>query len=87
MSSQIDDTEFVNVLLTSLPDLWKTFITAIQGASVLLDSHIMIGCILKEDCWWRSQLGTSNTALQACSNRSACVGSVKYPKLLLRSDS
>jgi hypothetical protein len=44
MGSEIPDTEFVNSLLTSLPDSWDQYITALQGAGNLtsITSHSLI---------------------------------------------
>ena len=45
----ISDEDFANTLLTSLPDTWSAFITAINASGALITSEILIAWILDED--------------------------------------
>ena len=46
----ISDTEFVNTLLTSLPDSWSVFITVVNASGISPSADVLIVWILNEDC-------------------------------------
>ena len=45
----IKDRDFCNVLLTSLPGSWSTFLTAINASLPMLSSDVLIARVLEED--------------------------------------
>ena len=46
----ISDTEFVNTLLTSLPDSWLVFITLVNASGIGPSVDVLIARVLNEDC-------------------------------------
>ena len=49
LSDLIKDHDFCNVLLTSLPGSWSTFLTAINASLPTLSSDVLITRVLEED--------------------------------------
>ena len=45
----ISDTEFTNALLTSLPDSWSVFITAVNASGISPLADVLIAQVLDED--------------------------------------
>ena len=45
----ISDTEFANTLLTSLPDSWSLFITAVNASGIGPSVDVLIAWVLDED--------------------------------------
>ena len=69
----ITDPDFVNTLLTSLPDSWSTFITAVNAGEVIISSNTLISRILDED--QARQAGAARqTALKASERPGATKG-------------
>ena len=46
----ISDTEFMNTLLTSLPDSWSVFITVVNTSGITPLADVLIAQVLNEDC-------------------------------------
>ena len=69
----ITDSDFANTLLTSLPDSWSTFITAVNAGGIAISSNTLISRILDED--WARQAGAARqTALKASERPGATKG-------------
>ena len=64
----IKDHNFCNVLLTSLPGSWSTFLTAINASLPTLSSDVLIARVLEEDWMHRSTHGT-DTVLRVQDKR------------------
>ena len=64
LSDLIKDHDFCNVLLTSLPGFWSTFLTAINASLPMLSSDVLIAWVLEED-WTRQSTHGTDTALRA----------------------
>ena len=64
LGNLIEDHNFCNVLLTSLPGSWSTFLTAINASLPTLSSDVLITQVLEEDQTRQSTHGT-DTALRA----------------------
>jgi gag-polypeptide of LTR copia-type/Pol polyprotein, beta-barrel domain/Integrase core domain/Domain of unknown function (DUF4219)/GAG-pre-integrase domain/Zinc knuckle len=62
----ITDTDFSNTLLTSLPDSWSSFITAVNAGGIAISSDVLIARILDEDRV-RQAGSTRQTALRTQS--------------------
>jgi gag-polypeptide of LTR copia-type/Zinc knuckle len=60
----LTDTDFSLTLLTSLPESWNTFISAVD-TNLLKNSHLLIARILEEDRRIRAREGKDSTALAA----------------------
>ena len=45
----ISNTEFMNTLLTSLPDSWSAFITAVNASGISPSADVLIAWVLDED--------------------------------------
>jgi hypothetical protein len=67
---------FTNTLLTSLPESWSTFITAVNAGIVTLTSDGLIARILEE--YWLQKLTTEKTtALKAQDSKTTSATKVK----------
>ena len=60
----ISNTEFMNTLLTSLPDSWLAFITAVNASGIGPSVDVLIVQVLDEDCTRKVGLA-QQTALKA----------------------
>ena len=77
LGNLIKDRDFCNVLLTSLPGSWSTFLTAINASLRTLSSDILITWVLEEDRTCRSTHGT-DTALRVQDKRGKGCNSVRF---------